>query len=870
MTIRVLVAEDSPTQREALRAALEEGGYAVSLAASGDEALRRLETEPVDLVVSDIVMPGQVDGYELCRRIKEGERRDTPVILLTSLSDPMDIIRGLEVGADNFLTKPCPADHLLERLRLLLATREARGRARVRAGISVYFMGREFRISAEREQILDLLITTFEDAVRQNRELRQREAELSRSRETLAGLYEIAVGLNACTSEQQVAEVALDRSLRLPGVRAGWVSLKEEGERFRVAAARNLPPALAVPDALEGDCLCRRRLLAGDLERATDVIECERLQRATGDAQGLRHHASVPLICGDRVCGIMNLVGEGPELFTDDDLTVLHGVGSQIAFSIERARLLTRLEYLVEERTAALRAEIDERERAQEALRLSDSILLQMGNLVLVNDGEGRIHWVSPSVRTVLGFEPKDVLGDGWWRLTSPDADERLRLREQAAREARGEAPVTSEPYERVIAGWDGAIHWTLWAHSRGPNGLLIRVGYDITDRKRLEDQFHQAQKLEAVGRLAGGVAHDFNNVLTAIIGTADLLLMDADEGTSLHDDLFEIRKAAERAAQLTRQLLAFARKQVTQPKVLNLNDIVRDLEAMLRRVLREDVALATTLAPDLGNVRVDPGQMEQVIMNLVVNARDAMPAGGTLTIETRNVELDEGYARTHGEVEHGRYVRIEDSDTGIGMNEDIRAHIFEPFFTSKTGEKGTGLGLATVHGIVRQSHGHIWVYTEPGQGTSFKIYLPLVDAPSDAVLGLAVDSSFLGGNETILVAEDSDSVRSVAVTMLRRVGYTVLEAGSGTEALAVAEAHAGMIHLLLADVVMPGLDARTLAQRFLAIRPGAKILFMSGYADEAITQQGLLEPGLNYIEKPFGPDALLRRVRDLLDRPAS
>ncbi|MBI3981795.1 MAG: response regulator [Gemmatimonadetes bacterium] len=390
----------------------------------------------------------------------------------------------------------------------------------------------------------------------------------------------------------------------------------------------------------------------------------------------------------------------------------------------------------------------------------------------------------------------------------------------------------------------------------------------DITERKRLEDQFRQAQKMEAVGRLAGGVAHDFNNILTAIMGTSSLMLDEAAQDSPLRNDILEIQRAAERAAALTRQLLAFSRKQLLQPRVLNLNRVVEGIEGMLRRLVGEDVAITTKLAADLASVRVDPGQMEQVILNLAVNARDAMPQGGTLSISTANVELDEEYAEAHTSVSPGSYVMLAASDSGTGISGESKAHLFEPFFTTKETGKGTGLGLATVYGIVKQSGGYIWVYSEPGQGATFKIYLPQVnDSPEE--LGPTPQEAPRGGSEVVLLAEDDRSVRTLAATILRKQGYTVLEASNGQEAIALAETHQGPIELILTDVVMPQLGGGLMVERLLALRPAARVLYVSGYTDDTVARQGLLQPGVQYLEKPFTPSALLRKVRQVLDMPA-
>ncbi|MGH7520299.1 MAG: PAS domain S-box protein [Gemmatimonadales bacterium] len=399
-------------------------------------------------------------------------------------------------------------------------------------------------------------------------------------------------------------------------------------------------------------------------------------------------------------------------------------------------------------------------------------------------------------------------------------------------------------------------------------DGTLVRVWgtqRDVSDQRHLEEQFRQAQKMEAVGQLAGGIAHDFNNLLTAILGNTQLLLRDLPPGDAKRGDVEEIRKASERAASLTRQLLAYSRRQMLQPEVLDLNVVVAEMDKMLRRLIGEHFALVTVLAPDLGRVRADPNQIEQVLVNLAVNARDAMADGGKLTIETTNVDLDETFAQAHLGSVPGPYSMIAVTDTGIGMDATVRAHLFEPFFTTKEVGKGTGLGLATVYGIVKQSDGYISVHSEPGRGSTFKIYLPRIAAPVAAAPPSAKGGADRG-TETILVVEDEPAVLTLSRRALEAQGYLVLAAADATAALRLVERHGGTIHMLLTDVVMPGLSGRDLADTLAARRPGIRVLYMSGYPGDAVVQHGELPPGSAFLQKPFSPDYLARKVRDVLD----
>ena len=396
----------------------------------------------------------------------------------------------------------------------------------------------------------------------------------------------------------------------------------------------------------------------------------------------------------------------------------------------------------------------------------------------------------------------------------------------------------------------------------RGRRGRLV-VAHDITQQQELQVQLQQSQKMDAIGRLAGGVAHDFNNLLGVIIGYGERLLRRLPSRD--RREINEVLKAAEHAASLTRQLLAFSRRQVLKPRVLDLNAVVGEMDGMLRRIIGEDIDLVTVLQDGLGQVKADPGQIQQVVMNLAVNARDAMPKGGRLTIETGNAELDESYTSAHLAVRSGHYVMLAVTDSGMGMDAATQAHIFEPFFTTKEAGKGTGLGLSTVFGIVKQSEGNVWVYSEPQRGTTFKIYLPRVDEVVEEQPAQEAETA-AGGSETILLVEDSDSLRELGREILEEHGYKVIEASSGAAALEALARHTGSLDLILTDLVMSGMSGRELADQVTRLRPGTKVIFMSGYTDDALGHHGVLETGTAFVEKPFTIDGLLRKVRDVLD----
>lgn len=1104
--MRALVVEDSPTQAEQIRLLLESEGYEAQTAPDGSAGLDRIDQSEFDVVISDILMPG-ISGYELCRRVRsDPKNRETAIILLTTLNDPMDIIQGLECGADNFITKPYDPEHLIRRVRSVMDNRHMRSEGKLKVGIEVYFLGRTFTITSEKSQILDLLVSTFEEIVQTNHRLEERQAELAETYQGLNGLCRVAMALNEAKTVAEVTARTVERAMELPNVRAAWITLLESDGTFRIAAAAGLPPRLQARGALEGDCTCRRMLLSDELIGSVNIIECDRLRCMGSDWNGPRTHACVPLWIGDRVLGSLNLVGLATGPFREDELRILHGVGNQVGTALERGRLRERLEsrariteekyrhileqahdgiviadgrgivievnrqavamlgrtteeifgdpfsdFVIDDQReyvqrlqqspaqegrlhvndlffkhpdgSVLCAEasfarvamadhslqliilrdVTERRKTEAALRESGDnqrmVLENIDEIVYrvttpVDDSmRGEVHFVSPQVESILGYAPEDFIRDQdlWFKLIHPedlsnviaktqeilsgemvgtrvyrirdkfagdyhwmedrvvfrrvgsnssltmfgvarDVTERMRAEETRARlvailDATPDFVATATPDGRAfycnrsarrtlgigvdedvtkVRLADGHPKWAaetvlrdgiptavrdgLWngetaflgpdareipvsqliiAHKARDGSLeyFSTIARDLTERKRLEDQIRQAQKMEAIGRLAGGIAHDFNNLLTAILGYSHLVEAELGEGHRLRGDVEQIRKAGERAAALTRQLLAFSRKQVLVPEVLDLNVIVADTEKMLRRLIGEDIELVTRLEPALDRVKLDRSQIEQVVMNLAVNSRDAMPDGGRLTIETRNVHIDAPLIWGDLPIEPGFYVILAVSDTGSGMDEATKSHIFEPFFTTKGQGKGTGLGLATVYGIVRQSGGHVWLYSEVGKGTTFKIYLPRAETGEIRAPTLReVPEEQLRGTETVLLVEDDEAVRILACGLLESYGYAPIPSRNPEEAEENARDYSGPIHLLLTDVVMPGMSGSELARRVASIRPEIRVLFMSGYSDESIGRHLEQHAGRALLEKPFTPASLAHRVRAVLD----
>jgi PAS domain S-box-containing protein len=517
--------------------------------------------------------------------------------------------------------------------------------------------------------------------------------------------------------------------------------------------------------------------------------------------------------------------------------------------------------------------DVTEQKRAAEVRSRLAAIVESSGDAIMGLTLDGVITSWNLGAERLYGWPPTAAIGREIGLIIPTE----LREGEASVRRRILHGEVVA-PYDTKRVRKDGSLVEVNITVSpiRDTSGRVIgfsKSARDLSERRRaaaqleeVETQLRQAQKMEAIGALAGGIAHDFNNMLSVIMSYTSLILDELKPADPIRADVEEVARAGRRATDLTRQLLAFSRKQMLQPQVLDLSQVVLGMEKMLRRLLSEEVELSLVARRSLGKVLADPGQVEQVVMNLAVNATDAMPAGGKLSIEVANVELDAEYARVHHGVVPGPYVMIAVTDTGVGMDAATRERIFEPFFTTKEVGRGTGLGLATVFGIVKQSDGHVWVYSEPGRGTTFKVYFPRVEQAVTTFSMAPPEPATLRGSETILLVEDEEQVRVAARTILERHGYHVLEAHNGGEALLICEQFTAKIHLLLTDVVMPRMSGRQVAERLMPMRPDMKILYVSGYTESSIVHHGVLDAGIAFLQKPITPNALLRKVREVLD----
>ena len=675
-------------------------------------------------------------------------------------------------------------------------------------------------------------------------------------------VYAMLSAINETIVRERAPETILSAACRIAvdtgGFRMASISLLDADKRLHLRAHWGADDeTLAIVRGLieqqpPAGCAFTTHTLATGLHAICHDIAADPLSlpwREDALARGYRALAVLSLRGEAGVLGAFSIYAGEAHVFDAEEMRLLDELATDISFAM------------------AVHARDAERQQAEQRFR---EVVENIREVFWITDGERRqMLYVSPAYETIWGRTRESLYASPRSWLESVPADERERIADLA--NTKLFSGDFNESY-RIVRP-DGSTRWirSRAFPVRNAEGRIERiVGFatDITEQHQLEDQFRQAQKMESMGRLAGGIAHDFNNLLTVINGTADLATLSLGETDPLRADLEQIRLAGDRAASLTRQLLALSRQQMLKPAVINLSGVVLGLQAMFERLLGEDVELAVHASPDLGSVKADPGQMEQVLLNLAVNARDAMPDGGTLTIDTRNVVVDDGSLAEHPANAPGPHVLVTVADTGTGMDEATRQRIFEPFFTTKPLGKGTGLGLSTVYGIVQQSGGTIWVSSEPGRGTTFQIYLPCVDEPVQAAAP-AAPAVAAPGTETILLVEDEHALRALTRRILDSAGYAILEAANGTEAIKQLEAYAGRVHLLLTDVVMPGMNGRELAGRVTGARPETRVLYASGYTDDAILRHGVLDAGSPFISKPYTPTELKRRVREVLDARA-
>jgi PAS domain S-box-containing protein len=818
----ILIVDDDELIRGVTSEMLRAAGFEVSEAATGADGLRLARGHP-DLVVMDVHLP-DMDGYEVCRQLKgHPETAAIPVLYLSgTFREIEDRVRGLEMGGDGYLTKPVGAAELVATVRALLRMRQAE------AG--------------------------FHEA-----EVRRRAAET---------LVAIARTLAQSLDPREVAQGIVDAVRELLGAAASTLyRLEPSGHLVSVALSGDvgprgdeplvMPPGTGVSGLAVRD---RAPVVTSDALSDPRIVLTRDTRRRAEQAPLLRAVLAVPLIARGVVIGALAVGDRAGRRFADEETRLAQTFADQAALALENARLYEE----AERRRRELEVSEERYREMQQTLR---AVIDAMPVMINAKDRECRYLFMNRFQAALYGVTEDEAVGKTAGELLDPGYGRHTEALDRRVLETGTALP----HYEEDYADAHGVRH--TWLTTKVPlrDGLghvkgVATIALDLTDRKQLEAQLRQAQKMEAIGRLAGGVAHDFNNLLTVITGRSQILLarLGAEDPARRQIDL--ILKTAEQAAALTRQLLAFSRKQVLQPKVLDPNRIVSRMKKMLRRLIGEHIELVTETRPGLGHVRADPGQLEQVMLNLVVNARDAMPEGGRLTVETADAELDDAFCRQHPGARAGPHVMLAVSDTGVGIDGETQAHLFEPFFTTKGVGKGTGLGLATVYGIVKQSGGYVAVTSAPGHGARFEIYLPRVDEPLSQGEDELWPEELLQGRETILLAEDQPDVRELARDVLQLSGYSVLEAKDGAEALELAERERAPVHLLLTDVVMPQMSGRELAARLRARHPGLRVLFMSGYTDDAIVRQEVLESGTAFLQKPFTPDALGRKVRELLD----
>jgi PAS domain S-box-containing protein len=779
----ILIVDDNPESLRLLSEILSRVGYKTRPAPSGELALRALESIEPDLILLDIRMPN-MDGYEVCRRLKEQERtRQIPVLFISGLSDTEDKVKGFAAGAVDYIIKPFQEEEIL---------------ARVHTHVTLS------RLHRKLEQMVDdrtrELVSSIQRLDEEIQERKRAQEELAKNSAFIESILENIPDIVTVVDAEQFRFVRVNRAAE---------------QLFQVNRENILGKSLTGLFSSEHAEFYREKYSEVLTKKELVDIPDGRMIDAAGNRHWL-HTKKIPL--------------------TDPD---------------------GKIEYII-----SVCEDITEKKQVKEERRRLAEAVSQLDESVVITDRTGAILFVNPAFERITGYSREEVLG----------------LNPRILKSGVHADSFFEEMWQSLLAGktWKGEIT------NRKKNGDLfvekttispifddqgnivtfIAVKDDVTEQRALEDQLHHAQKMETVGRLAGGVAHDFNNMLCVILGTVQLLMMDQDENNPILGDLRQIQQAARRSADITRQLLAFSRKQVIDPKVININPLIKDVTKMLGRLLGEDIDILFFPEPDLYNTKVDSGQLHQIITNLAINARDAMPDGGKLTLETANTIFDDAYCRVHAGFQPGTFVMLAISDNGTGIDPEIMPHIFEPFFTTKEQDKGTGLGLASVYGAVKHGNGYINVYSEPGQGTCFKLYFPACIEKKAAPLVEEEQREEGMRRLTILLVEDDEMVRRLTENMLVSLGHGVLLASTPDQALDICIKKGADIDLLISDVILPGMTGRQLFGQIQKIVPGMRVLYMSGYTANVIAHQGVLDRDIIFLQKPFSIQELEEKIR--------
>jgi signal transduction histidine kinase/DNA-binding response OmpR family regulator len=791
-----------------------------------EEALRSSERRYRSLFENTSV------GLAHCRMLYDGGEPEDFVFLI--VNSTFAALTGLKDVTGKRLSDVVPGVRESDPELIATCARVARSGTPERFEIYLEALRGWFDVSVHSPQ-RDHVVAVF-DLITERKRAEESLVRLSRRLEQLT---QIVQSLSQARSVEAIVDLVRRAARALAGSDGATFVLRE-GDQCHYVDEDAIGPLWKGKRFPMSACVSGWVMMNREAAVIEDISADPRIPRDVYEPTFVRSLVMVP-IRGQDPIGAIGSYWAKPHRASPEDVRILQALADSTSVAMENVRVLRELE----EGEARTRAIYDHLPHATFLWKRQDP------GFVLADFNEAARDVTKGGVGQFLGKRPHEL------SHAFPHMDEDLARcfaeRRMVRREVRCTVP-GSEALRQLVLTY-GFI----------PSDLVIHHAEDVTERRQTEEQLKLAQRLEAVGRLAGGVAHDFNNLLSVIISYAGLAAQALRESDPVRADILEIQHASQRAAALTRQLLAFSRKQLLEPEVFGMNEVVTGIEAMLRRLLGEDIDIEVHLAADAGNVLADRGQLEQVLMNLAVNSRDAMPQGGKLTIVTRNVEFSQDYANQQLSLKPGRFVMLAVADTGCGMDAESKAHLFEPFFTTKAKGKGTGLGLSTVYGIVKQSGGNIWAYSEPEHGTTFKVYLPRVDAPA-AEARRRPTSVTEAGSETVLLAEDEDAVRRLAERVLRSAGYRVLPASTGGDALILFERHGAEIDMLLTDVVMPQMSGRELAERLTKLHPKLKVLYMSGYTDNAIVHHGVLDPGTRFIGKPFSAVELARKVREVLD----